>query len=70
MKTFFQFREDLDEAKFAGSSIKMFGQSNRNKPIKKEGSGPSMADLQKRDNIKQSDPELYSDLDRVTTPTT
>jgi hypothetical protein len=38
MKDFFQFRKYLDEAKFAGSSIKMFGQSNRKKPIKKEAS--------------------------------
>jgi len=29
MKDFFQFHKDLDEAKFAGSSIKMFGQSDR-----------------------------------------
>ena len=65
MKTFFQFREDLDEAKFAGSSIKMFGQSNRKKPIKKEGSGPSMADLQKRDNIKQSDQDKLSKISQM-----
>jgi len=38
VKDFFQFRKHLDEAKFAGSTIKMFGQSNRKKPIKKEAS--------------------------------
>ena len=65
MKTFFQFRKDLNEAKFAGSTIKMFGQSNRNKPIKKEGSGPSMADLQKRDNIKQSDQDKLSKISQM-----
>ena len=32
MKDFFQFRKYLDEAKFAGSSIKMFGQKDR--PVK------------------------------------
>jgi hypothetical protein len=65
MKTFFEFRKYLDEAKFAGSSIKMFGQSYRKKPIKKEGSGPSMADLQKRDNIKQSDQDKLSKISQM-----
>ena len=65
MKTFFEFRKYLDEAKFAGSSIKMFGQSDRKKPIKKEGSGPSMADLQKRDNIKQSDQDKLSKISQM-----
>ena len=58
MKTFFQFRKDLDEAKFAGSSIKMFGQSNR------EDSKPTLAKLQKKTIQKKNIKKTQSAYDK------